>query len=146
MRYNLKYIIIGIVCFIFAVTTSSVIGTIVNAVIPNPNKPDPEGKLDPDPQEKSKAEWLQQLEGGGAPAETKETKAEPQQPKPEQQPQSEQQPQQFEQPAQQPTPLYRPADPAPAPVYRTPKVGPGNFDAPTPYNPPPAPRTGPGNM
>lgn len=137
MRYNLKYIIIGIVCFIFAVTTSSVIGTIVNAVIPNPNKPDPEGKLDPDPQEKSKAEWLQQLEGGGAPAETKETKPEPA-PEPAPQP--------TPQPVAEPAPVFQPANPAVAPPSPAPRVGPGNFDAPQPYTPPPAPRTGPGNM
>ncbi len=135
MRANLKYIIIAGVAFIFAITASSVISSFVNVLIPNPNKSDPDGKLEPDPQEKSKAEWLQQLEGGG-PTATKETKKED---------------------AVEPTPAQEPApaDPAPAPqaapapVFTAPpapKVGPGNFDAPTPYVPLPAPQTGPGNM
>jgi hypothetical protein len=136
MRHNIKYIIIGTVAFIFALTASSVIGTVVNALIPNPNKVDPEGKLDEDPQKKSKAEWLQQLEGGG-PAKTQETKTKSTpEPTPEPAPQ----------PVAEPAPVFQPVNPAVAPPPPTPRVGPGNFDAPQPYTPPPAPRTGPGNM
>lgn len=136
MRQNIKYIIIGVFAFIFAVTASSVIGTVVNAVIPNPNKPDPDGKLEPDPQQKSKAEWLQQLEGGG-PAETKETKVEPT-PEPTPEP--------AQQPAAEPAPVFQQPNPAPVAAPPAPKVGPGNFDAPSPYEAPPVIQSGPGNM
>lgn len=136
MRANLKYIIIAGVAFIFAITASSVISAVVNVLIPNPNKSDPDGKLEPDPQEKSKAEWLQQLEGGG-PAETKETKSE-----------TKVEPAAEPAPAVDPTPAPAP-EPAPAPVAPpppAPRVGPGNFDAPPPPPAPPVIRTGPGNM
>ena len=110
MRQNLKYIVFGVIAFIFAVTASSVIGTIVNAVIPNPNKPDPAGKLDTDPQQKSKAEWLQQLEGGG-PTETKETKTETA---------TESTSEPTEQPAPEvkaePAPMFQPANTTPSPA------------------------------
>lgn len=136
MRANLKYIIIAGVAFIFAITASSVIGAFVNVLIPNPNKSDPDGKIEPDPQEKSKAEWLQQLEGGG-PTETKETKAETKvDPNPEPATPAENAPA----PAPEPTPTFV-APPVPAP-----RVGPGDFDAPVPFTPPPVIRTGPGNM
>lgn len=143
MRQNIKYIVIGVATFIFAITASSVIGSIVNAVIPNPNKADPDGKLDPDPQQKSRAEWLQQLEGGG-PAETKETKETKDEPKPVPTPEPTQQP--TPESAAEPAPVSQPANPVVAAPPPAPKVGPGNFDAPQPYTPPPAPRTGPGNM
>lgn len=143
MKANAKYIIIGTVAFIFAVVASNVIGTIVNAIIPNPNRPDPAGKLEPDPQEKSKAEWLQQLEGGGPP-ETKETKAETrEEPTPAQT--SEPKPQSTEQSA----PVFQQADTIPQMPVRVPpapRVGPGNFDAPSAPPAPPVTRTGPGNM
>lgn len=136
MRHNLKYIIIGVFAFIFAITASSVIGTIVNSIIPNPNKQDPEGKLDKDPQEKSKAEWLQQLEGGGPPK-TKETKAEttPEAPQ-----------QTTVETSVEAAPVYQQVNQAPPVVPPTPRVGPGNFDSPQPYTAPPVTRTGPGNM
>lgn len=140
MRANLKYIIIAGIAFIFAITASSVISAFVNVLIPNPNKPDPDGKLEPDPQEKSKAEWLQQLEGGG-PTETKETKVETKvevAPAPE----STQTPDAVPQATPQPQVVSAPV--APPPPART--VGPGDFDAPAPYSPPPVTRTGPGNM
>lgn len=137
MRQNIKYIILGLFAFIFATTASSVVGTLVNALIPNPNKPDPAGKLDPDPQQKSKAEWLQQLEGGG-PRENGEAKTETQE-----QNQPAQETVTRPEPAQASAPQQVSPPPAPAPA---PTVGPGDFDAPAPYSPPPAPRTGPGNM
>lgn len=140
MRQNLKYIIIGVVAFIFATTASSVIGTIVNAVIPNTNKPDPEGKLDPDPQQKSKAEWLQQLEGGG-PAKTTETKTET---KSEAAPEATQQA--TPEPAVEQAPVFQQPNPAPAPAPAAPRVGPGNFDSPSHYSAPPVIQSGPGNM
>jgi hypothetical protein len=138
VRANLKYIIIAGVAFIFAITASSVISSFVNVLIPNPNKSDPDGKLEPDPQEKSKAEWLQQLEGGG-PAETKETK-------PETKVEAASDQTDTSEPASAPmeTLSQAPAPVAPAPP--APRVGPGNFDAPPPPPPPPVIRTGPGNM
>lgn len=139
MKYGPKHIAIGVGAFIFAVTASSVIGTVVNAVLPNPNKPDPEGKLDPDPQQKSKAEWLQQLEGGGPKSETTETKQE-----------ATEQPNKVEATAEQPTtqqPAAQETAPTPVPAAPpAPKTGPGNFDAEPVYSPPPVVRTGPGNM
>ena len=141
MRANLKYIIIAGVAFIFAITASSVISSFVNVLIPNPNKSDPEGKLEPDPQQKSKAEWLQQLEGGG-PAETKETKTETRveettEPQPETQPAAEPAPV-FQQPNRVPQ--------TPVKVPPAPTVGPGNYDAPPAPPAPPVTNTGPGNM
>ena len=144
MNQKVKYGLIGTVAFVFAVTAANILGVLVNAVIPNPNKVDPAGKLDPDPQEKSKAEWLQQLEGGGPKqdAQTTETKksesgseAQPTQAQPEEPV--------IETPPETPAPQKATSVPAAPPA---PRVGPGNFDAPAPYSPPPAPRTGPGNM
>jgi hypothetical protein len=135
---RLRYIIIAGAAFIFAITASSVISSFVNVLIPNPNKSDPAGKLEPDPQQKSKAEWLQQLEGGG-PAETKETKTETKV-----ESAAETAPTAASEPAQAPAPEPAPTYVAPAPP--APKVGPGNFDAPLPPPTPPVIRTGPGNM
>ncbi len=141
MRANLKYIIIAGVAFIFAITASSVIGAFVNVLIPNPNKVDPDGRLEPDPQEKSKAEWLQQLEGGG-PRETKETKEETKV-------ETTAEPQPEAQPAQETSPVFREPNPVPQMPVRVPPaptVGPGNFDAPPAPPAPPVTSTGPGNM
>lgn len=144
MNQKVKYALIGTVAFVFAATAANVISVLVNAVIPNPNKVDPAGKLDPDPQTKSKAEWLQQLEGGG--------------------PRQDNQPSEPEKPASTPEPQSVQAQPEAAPIEKQPEkpapqkavaplaappaptVGPGNFDSPPPFSPPPAPRTGPGNM
>lgn len=127
MRHNLKYIIFGFFAFLVATVATSVIGAIVNSAIPNRNKPDPPGKLDPDPN-KPKPEYLQQLEAGGpkVTTENKTTETKP-----------------TETTTQSdPTPAPQPV-PAPAPVRQT---GPGNYDAPPVYSPPPAYPTGPGNM
>jgi hypothetical protein len=140
---RLRYIIIAGAAFIFAITASSVISSFVNVLIPNPNKSDPAGKLEPDPQQKSKAEWLQQLEGGG-PAETKETKTETKEDS-----SGNQSAQPAAQPAADPAPVFQQPNPAPqtpARVPPAPTVGPGNYDAPPAPPAPPVTSTGPGNM
>ena len=111
----------------------------VSALIPGASKDKP-GKLDPDPQQESKAEWLQQLEGGG-PAKTQETKTETHKettPEPTQQPAPEVK--------AEPAPMSQPANTTPPPAPSAPKVGPGNFDSPSPYQAPPVIQSGPGNM
>lgn len=144
MNQKVKYALIGTVAFVFAVTAANVLGVLVNAVIPNPNKIDPAGKLDPDPQEKSKAEWLQQLEGGGPKEDEQTTKVEKSESSSDAQP-AQTQPKEpvVEAPTETPTPQKQTYVPVAPPA---PKVGPGNFDAPEPFSPPPSPRTGPGNM
>lgn len=141
MKYSIKHVAIGIGAFIFAVTASSVIGTIVNAVIPNTNKPDPDGKLEPDPQVKAKAEWLQQLEGGGPKADestTNQTKDK------DETVTAEASATQTQEPApKNAEPAPQPSVPAAPPA---PQTGPGNFDSTPSYTPPPAIQTGPGNM
>lgn len=125
----------GVGAFFLASISVSLIGMGVSALIPGASKDKP-GKLDPDPQQESKAEWLQQLEGGG-PAETKETKTETT---------SEPTPEPTQQPAAEPAPVFQQPDPTPVVAPPAPKVGPGNFDAPSPYTAPPVIQSGPGNM
>lgn len=125
----------GVGAFFLASISISLIGMGVSALIPGASKDKP-GKLDPDPQQQSKAEWLQQLEGGG-PAETKETKAEPA---------PEAAPEPAQQPAAEPAPVFQEPNPAPVAAPPAPKIGPGNFDAPSPYTAPPVIQSGPGNM
>jgi hypothetical protein len=125
----------GVGAFFLASISVSLIGMGVSALIPGASKDKP-GKLDPDPQQESKAEWLQQLEGGG-PAETKETKTEAT---------SEPTPEPTQQPAAEPAPVFQQPDPTPVVAPPAPKVGPGNFDAPSPYTAPPVIQSGPGNM
>lgn len=125
----------GVGAFFLASISVSLIGMGVSALIPGASKDKP-GKLDPDPQQESKAEWLQQLEGGG-PAETKETKTEAT---------SEPTPEPTQQPAAKPAPVFQQPDPTPVVAPPAPKVGPGNFDAPSPYTAPPVIQSGPGNM
>lgn len=130
----------GVGAFFLASISISLIGMGVSALIPGASKDKP-GKLDPDPQQQSKAEWLQQLEGGG-PAETKETKSETKtEAAPEPQPEA--------QPPSEPAPVFQQPNPVPQMPVRVPPaptVGPGNFDAPLPPPTPPVTNTGPGNM
>lgn len=131
----------GVGAFFVASVGVSLIGMGVSALIPGASKDKP-GRLDPDPQRPAKAEWLQQLEGGGL-VETRETKTETKQepvPEPIEQPASKPEPAATQAPMfQQPDPTHPAAPPAP-------KVGPGNFDIPSPYEAPPVIQSGPGNM
>lgn len=129
----------GIGAFFVAAVSVNLIGMGVSALIPGPSKDKP-GKLDADPQQESKAEWLQQLEGGG-PTQTKEAQSET---SPEPAAEATQQP--APEPAAEPAPVFQPANPSPPPAPPAPKVGPGNFDAPSPYTAPPVIQSGPGNM
>ena len=135
MLRKLGWVAVGVGAFFVTSICISLGGMVVSALMPGASKDKP-GKLDPDPQQRSKAEWLQQLEGG-APAETKETKAEPI-PEPTPEP--------AQQPAAEPAPVFQQPNPAPVAAPPAPKVGPGNFDAPSPYTAPPVIQSGPGNM
>lgn len=132
MFRKLGWVAIGVGAFFVASICVSLGGMFISGLIPGASEDKP-GKLDPDPQEKAKAEWLQQLEGGGPTAskEAKET-SETEAPK-EQQPAPE-------------TAVSQQADPAPVVAPPAPTVGPGNFESPAPYLPPPATQSGPGNM
>lgn len=134
MSRNIKYVLLGICAFVIASVGANLVGLVVNAIFPNPNRPDPEGKLEPDPQQKAKAEWLQQLEGGGGTTDGKTSEAT----------ETKSEAPQKEEPAEQPAPQPQEQ----APVYRAPapSTGPGNYDAPVPYDPPPPMSSGPGNM
>jgi hypothetical protein len=130
MFRKLGWVAVGVGAFFVASICVSLGGMLVSALIPGPSKDKP-GKLDPDPQQAAKSEWLQQLEGGG-PTVSKEAKETPEAPK-EQQPAPE-------------TAVSQQADPAPVVAPPAPTVGPGNFESPAPYLPPPATQSGPGNM
>lgn len=132
MLRKLGWVAIGVGAFFVTSICVSLGGMVISALIPGASEDKP-GKLEADPQEKAKAEWLQQLEGGGPTAskqanETTETKAtEPEQPATE-------------------TSVSQQPDPAPAAAPPTRTVGPGNFESPEPYLPPPVTQSGPGNM
>jgi hypothetical protein len=139
MFRKLGWVAVGVGAFFVASICVSLGGMVISALIPGASKDEP-GKLEADPQQQSKAEWLQQLEGGG-PAKTQETKTETQQ-------------KTTSEPTQQPAPevaadsapMFQPANTAPASAPPAPKVGPGNFDSPSPYQAPPVIQSGPGNM
>lgn len=135
MLRKLGWVAAGLGAFVVASVGVNLLGMVVSALIPGASEDKP-GKLDPGPQQKSKAEWLQQLEGGG-PAETQETKTETKQ-------------EETQQPAPEPAadsnPVFQPANPAPVFAPPAPRVGPGNYDAPSPYTAPPVIQSGPGNM
>jgi hypothetical protein len=131
-----KKIILGIAAligFIIACAGVATMQMVMGSLIPD-NKPDPDGKLEPDPQEKSKQEWEAKLKETG-----QTTSATKEEPVKQQEQQQEPSPTVVEQPAPPPQPV------APPPPPRIQSTGPGNFDAPPAYYPPPAP-TGPGNM
>lgn len=128
-------ILCGVAAFVVASAGASIVGTLVNGLIPN-NRPDPPGELEPSPEERSKKEW--------AATQTK-SDSKPQEPK-----------QEAKQPAAKETPVEQPKEPAttsptPEPVVAAPSpprltTGPGNLDAPVenPYFHPV--QTGPGNL
>ena len=122
----------GVGAFLVASICISLGGMVVSALIPGASKDKP-GKLEADPQQAAKSEWLQQLEGGG-PTASKEAKETPEAEAPKEQ-----------QPAPE-TAVFQQADPAHVAAPPAPTVGPGNFESPAPYLPPPAPQSGPGNM
>lgn len=131
----------GVGAFFVASIGVSLIGMGVSALIPGASKDRP-GKLDPDPQRPTKAEWLQQLEGGGL-VETQETKAETKQ---ESVVEPTQQPALDSEPAAAQASVSQQPDPTPPAAPPAPKMGPGNFDIPSPYEAPPVIQSGPGNM
>jgi hypothetical protein len=139
MLRKLGWVAAGLGAFVVASVGVNLLSMVVSALIPGASEDKP-GKLEPDPQQQSKAEWLQQLEGGG-PTETKETKTETQT---EAAPKAAQQP--AASPATEPAPVFQPANPAPMAAPPAPRVGPGNYDAPSPYTAPPVIQSGPGNM
>jgi hypothetical protein len=132
MFRKLGWVAVGVGAFFVASICVSLGGMVVSALIPGPSKDKP-GKLEADPQQAAKSEWLQQLEGGG-PTASKEAKETPEAEAPKEQ-----------QPAPE-TAVFQQADPTPAAAPPAPTVGPGNFESPTPYLPPPATQSGPGNM
>ncbi len=132
MFRKLGWVAVGVGAFFVASICISLGGMVVSALIPGASEDKP-GKLEADPQAKSKAEWLQQLEGG-APAVSKEAKETP-----------EVRAQETQQTAAE-APVSQQADPAPVAAPPAPTVGPGNFESPTPYSPPPVTQSGPGNM
>lgn len=135
MLRKLGWVAIGVGAFFAASIGVSLVGMVVSALIPGASEDKP-GKLEPDPQEKSKAEWLQQLEGGG-PTETKETNTETQ---------KETTPETTGEAAPASAPVFQQPDPTPTAAPPAPRVGPGNFELPSPYSAPPVIQSGPGNM
>ena len=132
----IKKIAIGLgvlIGFIIACTGVATMQMIMGAFINN-NAPDPDGKLDPDPQVKAKQEWEAKLKDNGQ--STSSTKEEPTTQPTEATPQ------------QTPPVVEQPVAPQPAPAPPPPRAlttGPGNFDAPPAYYAPSG-ATGPGNM
>lgn len=137
MGRNIKFILLGLVAFVFASAMANVLGLLVNAIIPNPNKPDPPGNIEPDPQVKAKEEWEKQQKDQGIEAESKTQETQTEQTT---EATTQQAPPQAPEPSQPAPPPYTP------PVPRAPVTGPGDFDAPQYSPPPPVYRTGPGNM
>lgn len=131
-----KKIILGIAAifgFIIACAGVATMQMVMGSLIPS-NQPDPDGKLEPDPQEKSKQEWEAKLkETGQSESSTQqETQTQP----------TESTPQQT------PPVTEQPVVPPPTPAPQAPRAlttGPGNFDAPPAYYAPSG-ATGPGNM
>ena len=131
-----RKIILGIAVFFGFLIACAGVATmqmVMGSLIPS-NQPDPDGKLDPDPQEKSKQEWEAKLKEDGQSEPS--TKQEPT-------------PQPTETTPQQTLPVVeQPVAPQPAlapPPPRALTTGPGNFDAPPAYYAPSG-ATGPGNM
>lgn len=124
---------IGVAAFIVASAGVSLVSMAVSSLVPGAS-PDKEGKLDPSPEQKAKAEWLTQMGGSQETQsstqskEAKEAKAPDPQPAP-----------------QQPEP-ERSAPPVDPPTPPRAASGPGNFDAPLYAPPPPVPQVGPGNL
>jgi len=119
----------GLAAFVFACILVGVVQTVVGSMIRS-NEPDKPGKLELDPQLKSKQEWEAKH--------PKPTEAKAEEPKVE-----EKQPAPVENDA--PLAASQPESyrtPAPAPIN---SLGPGNFDMPQYYAPTPGP-TGPGNL
>ena len=123
----------GAAAFVVAAVAATLINSVVSALIPG-RSPDPPGKLDPSPEEKSKAEWKTQM---GESQETKHNTTAAPAPK--------QEPVTTEEQPLNPAPEYLPEPPKAVAQPTPPRAatGPGNLDAPS-YNPPP--QVGPGNL
>ena len=125
---------IGVAAFIVASAGVSLVSMAVSSLVPGAS-PDKEGKLDPSPEQKAKAEWLTQMGGSQETQsstqskETEEAKAPDPQPAP-----------------QQPEPERSAPPPVDPPTPPRVASGPGNFDAPLYAPPPPVPQVGPGNL
>lgn len=124
---------LAIVGFLIACAGVATMQMIIGGFMPN-DAPDPAAKLEPSPEDKAKQQWEQEQKQSA----TTEAKAPASTPEPTPTP--------TPQPTSQPTPT---PTPEPQQTYTPPQpaltVGPGNFDAPQPYYPPPG-ATGPGNM
>lgn len=140
MLRKLMWVGIGVAAFVVASAGVSLVSMGVSALVPGAS-PDKEGKIDPSPEEKAKAEWLTQMGGSSETQsstqskETTETSKETETKAAE--PQPEAQPQESERSA--PPPVVAPTPPRVS-------TGPGNFDAPMYSPPPPVPQVGPGNL
>lgn len=135
MLRKVMWVGIGVAAFLVASAGVSLVSMTVSSLIPGAS-PDKEGKLDPSPEEKSKAEWLTQMGGSQETQSSTQSKGASEKPKqPETQPEAP-----IQQAAQQtPPPVVAPTPPRAS-------TGPGDFDAPVYAPPPPLPQVGPGNL
>ena len=132
MRRNIIVVFAGLIAFLIAGASVSLIQMTIGALVPG-RSPVPEGKLDPSPEQQLKTtESKQEPTTTETTTESKQQEATP----------TPEQPSVVEEPAANPEPQPI-APPPPAPRALT--TGPGNFDAPQPYYPP-AGAQGPGNM
>lgn len=140
MLRKVMWVGVGVVAFIVASAGVSLVSMGVSALVPGAS-PDKEGKLDPAPEEKAKAEWLKQMGGSQetqASTQSNETSKKPKEP--------ETSPEET-QPATQPVePEGVVSPPVAPPTPPRAATGPGNFDAPIYSPPPPVPQVGPGNL
>ena len=123
----------GAAAFVVAAVAAALINSVVSALVPG-RSPDPPGKLDPYPEDKSKAEWKETV------GESQETKSDTTPtPAPKQDPVT------TEEKPSGPAPEYLPEPPRAVAQPTPPRAatGPGNLDAPL-YSPPP--QVGPGNL
>lgn len=137
MKRKILLGIAGTVGFVVAVTGVAIITSLVNILIPDPNKADPPGKLQESAEDKSKREWQKNQvkdtaatkEEDGKGKESQSTVVEGQE---------------DASPPAQDSPGFAQEHTVPSSTP-SPTVGPGNFDAPASegyYNP----GQGPGNM
>lgn len=140
MLRKVMWVGVGVLAFIVASAGVSLVSMGVSALVPGAS-PDKEGKLDPAPEEKAKAEWLKQMGGSQetqASTQSNETSEKPKEP--------ETTPEQTQPAAQSAEPERAAPPPVAPPTPPRAATGPGNFDAPIFSPPPPVPQVGPGNL
>lgn len=125
----------GLTAFVFAAVVINVTGVVVSSMMADKNKPDPEGKLDIDPQTKSKQEW--EAQNGKTEKKLKDVINETATPSGADSLEVQDKTQPV--PPSQPESYVRPAPPP------LPAIGPGNYDTPQHYSSNPGP-SGPGNL